>query len=255
MSATGHKSAPDRGDVIEYRGLVRETSNEGIISVDCMAYSDELIEYVVPDTVTPLLWCPNPGQEVWLVERFDSEAGHSLRWRGWTEEQQAAFGVQQEGSTALISPSGELLIMLDDGVGDDRDDPTDDEATRLLVGRSTSSEGLVCGALYKAWMEATLDSLEKVRAASEAGLEEVRKMITIFIPILVAADIAHLAGANAAALASMILFSAPPGSFPGGSVFDLATFIGRLTTEKTTMATQKADIADHVSTLVFTSKS
>ena len=155
MSRSG--KPPDMGECRVWPAIVLDTSNEGLLEIDCPSIADTPILNVPPEINTPLQWVPDVGDAIEVVEVFAADPADSVRWRGWASTAQEDTTEQEEGATVLLSPGRALSIGLDDGVDDDDLEVDDD-------GRKSATERAVMGSTQKGWQERSLDTLEDIRA-------------------------------------------------------------------------------------------
>ena len=171
MSQGGRGRPPDLGECRVWPAIVLATSAEGLLEVDCPSMSDTPLVNVAPEIVSPLMWCPEVGDAIEVVEVFASDPADAVRWRGWRPSAQEDTTEQEEGATVLTSPGRDLSIGLDDGVDDDGlaavdgdGETTAPEPQRVWIGRRTAKQRAVLGNALKTHQEKSLDTLEDIRA-------------------------------------------------------------------------------------------
>lgn len=170
MSKSARGRPPDIGECRVWPAIVLATSAEGLIEIDCPSLADTPIVNVPPELITPLMWVPEVGDGIEVVEVAGDEP---VRWRGWAPAAQEDTTEQEEGATVLTSPGRELSIGLDDGVDDDDLEVDGDgeslaeEPQRVWVGRKTATERAVLGNAQKLWLKDQLTTLDDIRFEAE----------------------------------------------------------------------------------------
>ncbi len=242
------------GDARPHVGIIVAIADD--LTLDCKVptMSDVVVEGIRPRVVGPLLWTPQVGRKVALVEGLGITPEESLRWIGaaYDDGDEAVVPTNLDpGDYRLRSQEGRVAVQLEDG----DDDGTN---TALRLGRRTASEPVVLGDLYQTWMELTLD--------------EIDDLITQVDNALVAHDTlgaAHLVvlGLEATWVTAVSLGA---GTVAEGVIYNtgITVFVAALTAWRATLSTirtslstiqvnlsqQNTDIPDHLSDFTFAAK-
>jgi len=212
------------GDVLYHSGPCVEAYADLTITVSLPTLADEPLT-VRPEYVTPLRWRPREGAEVAVIQRGTTTINleDGLTWLGevWEDDEGDAQIIVpaylDAGMVHLVSELADLVVSLEDDL--------DGSGAILRLGRSDSAEPLVCGDLYKTWMESVLDEID--------------------------AALAQLAD-GATPVALLKIQTAVNGIAPGS--LNLAPEIAAIDAARANLTTLKGQIADHLSDLAKTSK-
>ncbi len=142
---------PRAGEAHRYRGVVTDVSDSGVISAKVPGLADTVIDQIIPGVVGPLCWTPKRGQKVWIEERAAKGPEEAPTWVGWPHLEVEDLEALRENATVLMDPGKEILIVLDGGTRDLKDDDgtPGDIGPALYIGRDEAEDAALLGTKWK----------------------------------------------------------------------------------------------------------
>lgn len=216
---------PRAGEAHRYLGEVTEVSDNGVISAKVPGLADTTIDQIVPGVAGPLCWVPQRGQKVWIEERSAQGPEEAPTWVGWPHLEVEDIEALRENATVIMDPSKQVLIVLDGGTLDLKDDDgtPGDIAPAMFLGRDEAVDAAVLGTKWKT------DHEEVVLGAMSDALSAISDALQLI-------QTTTFAVAGAAAT--------PPAGY-------LSTAKATVDAKKTAIDNAKAAIDDVLSKLVF----
>ena len=229
------------GDVLYHTGLVLESYHDLTVMVDIPSISDDPLT-IGPEAVTPMRWRPREGARIAILQRGTTtiHLNDGLTWLGevWKDDEEQEHIILptylDNGTVHLVSELASVVVALVDDL--------DDTGEFLLLGRSDSAEPLVCGDLYKTWMESTLDEINLALAALDSGMTQAAAGFTA-----ISGTVILTSSSGAPAHTHTVTLPATP----SGSITAAAA---QCAASRASLITLKGQIEDHLSELAMTSK-
>ena len=226
---SGNRGRPPRsGEIRRYTGVVIEAFDQGVANVRVDGLGDTPFEAVEQVSTSVMLWTPFVGQRVVVEERASSNAQDQPEIVGLEFDVFAEHPWRRENTTVLVSPDGNIGVVIDGGTAAIEDGGDVDAA--IYVGRDGATEPAVIGDQQETWLGGVLDELDAHKTTDQAIYNA---LVAFAAGLAAATDPAVItAGSNLTTALGLIA--------PGFANLD---YLGKKTT-----------ISDHHSTLVFVSE-
>ena len=168
MGGASRGRPPRDGETRRYNGTVVDSYDNGVCDLRIDGLGDTIFEGVEPEQTGLGLWAPFVGQRVVVEERASSNAQDTPEIVGLDFDVFVDHPARRENAHVLVSPDGNVVVVLDGGTKSLEDGGDIDPA--LFLGRDAATEPAVLGLQLESFLESFLDDVETLKTTSQSML-------------------------------------------------------------------------------------